>query len=791
MKNVTAVRLRMLENGWSPIRNRDKRTFMKDWPNVALTPDEIASWERMTRDRATGCRIENGLLAIDVDVTDADMVEQVADLLMDIVPELDDEATPWLERSSGRAKVAWFFRVDEPFNRLHTRRWTRPGDGPDDDTQFIEMFGGASPRQFGMFGPHTVDERGEVVREYEWRDRSPLNTAVEALPLLSKQQCFALADGAEKLFAAAGWEPVKLSKSGEDAATRVYDLTEDMRFDCNDGVTRTLAELRAAAGEEGLRCSASWLEGPQAKRRERCLVTLTRSGHVAIWETAAGVTHVEISAEPAPMPQPDLDRLAELLREVRDRRRNRLTASDDFQTALTKALGSFAWCPPLNRVVPLWPQSVEDGEPMAGFRVRMAKFGYREVGPRGGRGAFINPCDAWTQHEQLIVVEGVQMRPDRERPVFEEDGRRYVNAYRPVAFRPEDAEGGDAEPGFDFLKRLVPGERERQEVIRWTAHKLRYPHIPMYAMVMVAHGRFGTGRNTYGDLLSLLLGRNYVREIPFETFTGKTYQSQYNAWQADALVVVVSESSEAHDGSLWNTKRNTYERLKQIVDPRPGRPVLINMKGATNFYSTSSASFLIATNHADALPIPENDRRFGVVLNGEPQDPGYWAYLRDWMERPANIAAFHAALMAVDLSEFDPYTPPLFEGKTAMAEESRSDLDRAFGYALEGMAARVATLPQIEAATRAALTDFDLVAPNGDLRPVIRKMAMRELHRVGERFGRNWFIHVDSVRYPVYAQTPQEAAKWTKADRDALSREVWKNGSPSGPGGVGTGFSRR
>src|SRR5690606_8789763 len=163
------------------------------------------------------------------------------------------------------------------------------------------------------------------------------------------------------------------------------------------------------------------------------------------------------------------------------------------------------------------------------------------------------------------------------------------------------------------------------------------------ALGAVAHQTCGTGRNTLGDLLGLMIGETYVREVPFETFAGKTYQSQYNEWQTDCLLVVVSESAEETDGSAWKTKRNTYERLKQIVDPRPGRKVLVNAKGLRNAYATTCASFFIATNHADALPIPENDRRFCVVQNGDGQTPEYWRELREWMGVRANVAAFAAA----------------------------------------------------------------------------------------------------------------------------------------------------
>jgi hypothetical protein len=90
-----------------------------------------------------------------------------------------------------------------------------------------------------------------------------------------------------------GRQQVLRSKSGAAIADNVFDLTEDMTFDCSDEVTRTLAELREVANNGELRCSAPWLEGKAAKCRDRCLIGLTKSGHVAIRESANGVAHIE------------------------------------------------------------------------------------------------------------------------------------------------------------------------------------------------------------------------------------------------------------------------------------------------------------------------------------------------------------------------------------------------------------------------------------------------------------------------------------------------------------------
>src|SRR5690606_37488122 len=136
------------------------------------------------------------------------------------------------------------------------------------------------------------------------------------------------------------------------------------------------------------------------------------------------------------------------------------------------------------------------------FRLEMLRNAAEEVGPRGGR-RLINPVDVWLRHERLIVVDGLRMRPDQPRPTFEDNGRRYVNCYDPPLHL---SEGGCAQAGVEFLEHLIPDDEERRWFTQWLAFKLRYPHIPGPAVVMVAHKTFGTGRGTLGVLLGKLFG---------------------------------------------------------------------------------------------------------------------------------------------------------------------------------------------------------------------------------------------------------------------------------------------
>jgi len=197
-------------------------------------------------------------------------------------------------------------------------------------------------------------------------------------------------------------------------------------------------------------------------------------------------------------------------------------------------------------------------------------------------------------------------------------------------------------------------------------------------------------------------------------------------------------------------------------------------RGRAPFKALSCTTFIIATNHMDALPVPADDRRLAVIRNGASREPAYWERLIAWMDDPANIAAFHRWLMAIDLTGYSPFAaPPAFEGKQAMVAEGKSDLDHAFEEVVEAMPSSVMTVSQIVDRLRDAKAESDYDFPDR-WKEIVKRMAANQLYRVGVRDSINWQIKVGTRKFGVYARSPQAAAKWKTAE--GLREETLKNG---------------
>ncbi|WP_439628630.1 DUF5906 domain-containing protein [Shinella sp.] len=799
LKDVTIQRLKALSNGWTPIRNVDKATYMKGWPDLEIDQDEIMSWDRMTRDAATGIRVENGLAVVDIDVDDPEIVRLIGEALMDLVPAMELEDTPWLERHSGKAKVAWFFRTDEPFGKLKTAVFVPPGcavDDEDAETGFVEIFGGGSARQFGAFGSHSHDERGNTLRSYGWRDRSPLDTRLDELPVITKAQFVELSHKAAEILKAAGWLIQPLTKFSDHAGGRTFDLHDDHMFHCNDGVPRTLVELQAAAGgRDPLRCSMSWKEGAQAKNRTRGLVGLTKGGLVFVHDTQDAVTHLPVSAKPTTDAQDVAKQTTEevvtaLADKLKERQispgRLKIKHDDDYDAALAKAVQLYALCTTARaQVVPVYPEATNGDGAMTlqNFRVLLSPHDKEEIGPKGGVKK-ISVVDAWSKDRLTGRVAGVRVAPGKERPLFTENGETYINRYRPPVHA-----AGVAPPDklIAFIARLVPDPTEREWLLDRLGHKLAHPDVPGPATVFVSHKVFGTGRGTFFQLLRALLNGRYFRELSFSDFTGKTSQSQYNDWAGSALIACINESSDAETGSRYSNRRAVYEHVKEVVEPRP-HEVSVKQKGEPNYVTVSATSFFIATNHADALPIPHDDRRIAVLMNGERLTEEEAGMFNEAVASPAEVAAFYHWLLKRGYGAFNPFAPPpLFKGKQRMADANVSAFDEAWADAMKDLR-EVFTSEALRRAVMAAAHANGAEMPP-QVRELITNAMATDLFRVGERNGHNWHVKVEGRKLGVYCRTRADAEKWTEADSALLRAVVLakpKNGRepPEGGGSV-------
>lgn len=283
-------------------------------------------------------------------------------------------------------------------------------------------------------------------------------------------------------------------------------------------------------------------------------------------------------------------------------------------------------------------------------------------------------CDNW----QIPVVDGLMYLPSVGE-TFEVDGRNYVNLYRPESV---PLSMGDA-VAFGVLMRhfelTVPNGSYRAVLLRWAAWIVRNPGLKVLWSVLIK-GVEGDGKSLIGNMLGQAMGYENVGIISPETLAG----SNFNDWAVGRCVNVIEELKMP-----GHNKHDAYNKIKPLItNPR----IEVHGKGKASMTAVNTTNYLAFTNHGDALPLDDKDRRNFILFTP-------W---RDISEMHAAIAAIgltvdqywdevwavvktqpevvRAFFESIDITGFDPNSrAPASEFKDRMVQAG--DLDDAEAYA--------------------------------------------------------------------------------------------------------------
>lgn len=240
------------------------------------------------------------------------------------------------------------------------------------------------------------------------------------------------------------------------------------------------------------------------------------------------------------------------------------------------------------------------------------------------------------------------------------DGLLALNSWRPIARWPSAAE---VAPFVEQVEYLIPDATERTAFLDWLAHIEQRPGLlPHYGWLHIAKNT-GTGRNWLASLLARVW-RGYVApnvDLP------ALLESPFNGALAGRVLAMVDEVQE---GGGENQFRYA-NRLKSIVNAEERG---INPKFGRQFKEHNSCRWLVFSNHDNALPLNDTDRRWRVLRHdAPPRSPEAYARLYALLEDGEFINAAGVWLRTRDISAFNPgERPPMSEAKRAAVGASKT-----------------------------------------------------------------------------------------------------------------------
>jgi hypothetical protein len=184
------------------------------------------------------------------------------------------------------------------------------------------------------------------------------------------------------------------------------------------------------------------------------------------------------------------------------------------------------------------------------------------------------------------------------------DGKKMLNSYRRRGVKPckvLDEEGNELVGLFlTHLEHLIEDAVERNIVLNWMAFMYQNPGKRVN-WSLVLQGTQGSGKSYIGNVMTLLLGSN-VQSLDTGTISGR-----FTSWATGAILNIVEEI-RISGTNRWGImdKIKPYITNDQVICERKGRDVMT----LPNF-----TSYLLLTNHKDAIPIDGEDRRYCVIYS--------------------------------------------------------------------------------------------------------------------------------------------------------------------------------
>jgi hypothetical protein len=264
-----------------------------------------------------------------------------------------------------------------------------------------------------------------------------------------------------------------------------------------------------------------------------------------------------------------------------------------------------------------------------------------------------------------LMVQDVLWSPVLPAGVCTFEGVAHWNEYAPVRL------GGsyDLECARVWTQHIMDtfGDSGRH-LLQWMGWVAQHPEQRVKWGV-VLHGMQGDGKSILGEALGLAIEPKRKAIASTSSIT-----SERNSY-ADGKRLVVLEEIRISGAN----RHATLDKLKDLVTNEAVeiRTVYQKPKTVPNY-----ANIMAMTNHADALPLSDTDRRWAVFssrfvsveqLRGERgEGTGYfkrlWGYLND---SPEKVLGW---LLSIDLRGFDPAGhAPMTEAKEQMRLESRGE----------------------------------------------------------------------------------------------------------------------
>ena len=257
---------------------------------------------------------------------------------------------------------------------------------------------------------------------------------------------------------------------------------------------------------------------------------------------------------------------------------------------------------------------------------------------------------------KIPTVVDAMYWPGQDR-IFETEGQKYLNSYfvsgvRPCESLEKDTDGQSVVRLFmDHVANTIDDPREQRILIDWMAYVIQNPGKRV-KWALLLQGIEGNGKSYFFSIMQLILGSRA------RTVSSTALDSPFNGWAEGSMLVGIEEIRIA-----GTNKYTILDRMKPLLS---NDVIGVTHKGVDERHVPNFTSYMMFTNHADAIPVGDNDRRYCAIFTRQTQQgdlfsqhggregaANYFRKLFDESERRADALARFLLNWAIS-PDFDP-----------------------------------------------------------------------------------------------------------------------------------------
>lgn len=201
------------------------------------------------------------------------------------------------------------------------------------------------------------------------------------------------------------------------------------------------------------------------------------------------------------------------------------------------------------------------------------------------------------------TVANLMFWPGQDR-FFEMNGLSYLNSFMKSGVGPCESLEGDLDGCsvvqlfMQHVRNTIRSEREQRILIDFMAYVVQNPGKRV-RWALLLHGIEGNGKSYFYNVMQFALGIN-ARVV-----STTAIDSQFTGWAEGAILIGVEEIRIA-----GTNKYAILDKMKPLIT---NDTIAVVHKGKDEKTIPNFASYMMMTNHADAIPVGDNDRRYCVI----------------------------------------------------------------------------------------------------------------------------------------------------------------------------------